>query len=234
MATAATEVPTLLSTSEDFQETIDSKEIYEKQAKQLFEEISNLCDDDDGDGDESWTIEAKTKNELDIVTTKTIPNRGKIFRLTSIVNCSPTEIVKILFEDQEKMPEWSPTVNECRILEVIHSDLFITYQMTNEQAQGLISKRDFVNITARQYEENRTILAAQACLYSSMPPRDNCVRAENGITAYLIEKIDEQTVKLIWILNVDLKGWLPQYLINTSLANVQLNFIESLRLYLSK
>ncbi|CAF1442321.1 unnamed protein product, partial [Rotaria sordida] len=34
-------------------------------------------------------------------------------------------------------------------------------------------------------------------------------RAENGPTAYIIEKIDETTCKLTWLLNVDLKGWLP-------------------------
>ena len=29
--------------------------------------------------------------------------------------------------------------------------LLIRYQMTNEQAQGIIAKRDFVNITTRRY-----------------------------------------------------------------------------------
>ena len=74
-------------------------------------------------------------------------------------------------------------------------------------------------------------------------------RAENGIAAYIVETIDENTSKVIWILNVDLKvrriiptrsnpmffvqGWLPQYLINSSLASVQLAFVVSLRNYLS-
>jgi hypothetical protein len=30
-------------------------------------------------------------------------------------------------------------------------------------------------------------------------------RAENGPTAYIVEKIDESTCKFTWILNVDLK-----------------------------
>lgn len=53
-----------------------------------------------------------------------------------------------------------------------HAFLSIRYQLTNEQAQGFIAKRDFVNITARQYRDDTAILAAQACVYPSMPPRD--------------------------------------------------------------
>jgi hypothetical protein len=48
----------------------------------------------------------------------------------------------------------------------------ISYQLTNEQAQGFIAKRDFVNITARRFIDNIAILAAQACVYPKMPPRD--------------------------------------------------------------
>ena len=74
---------------------------------------------------------------------------------------------------------------------------------------------------------------------------------ENGPTAYILEKVDDSTSRFTWLLNVDLKvsrlpftrpknsssclhqGWLPQYLINSSLANVQLTLVESLRKYLT-
>lgn len=46
------------------------------------------------------------------------------------------------------------------------------YQLTNEQVQGFIAKRDFVNLTARRYIDNVAILAAQACVYPRMPPQD--------------------------------------------------------------
>jgi hypothetical protein len=46
----------------------------------------------------------------------------------------------------------------------------ISYQLTNEQAQGFIAKRDFVNITTRKFIDNIAILGAQACFYSQMPP----------------------------------------------------------------
>jgi len=36
-----------------------------------------------------------------------------------------------------------------------------------------------------------------------------------------------------FILSKNKKGWLPQYVINSSLSNVQLDFVEALRNYLS-
>ncbi len=48
----------------------------------------------------------------------------------------------------------------------------ISYQLTNEQAHGFIAKRDFVNITVRQFIDDIAILAAQACFYPQMPPID--------------------------------------------------------------
>lgn len=44
--------------------------------------------------------------------------------------------------------------------------------MTSEQAQGFISKRDFVNLTIRRFIDNAALLAAQACVHSDMPPKD--------------------------------------------------------------
>ncbi|CAF3691678.1 unnamed protein product [Rotaria sp. Silwood1] len=206
----------------------DNNDDYEKQADKTIDEIWKIFKDDN-----SWLEEAKSHNGLDIVVSKIFPKWGKIFRLTSTITGSHSNIVEMLFEHQEDIPKWSPTVNDCRILEVINNDLYITYQITNEQAQGFISKRDFVNLTIRRFIDDIAILAAQACHYSKMPPNNNCVRAKNGPTAYIVEKLDETTCKFTWLLNVDLKGWLPQYLINSSLANVQLGLAESLRNYIS-
>ena len=48
----------------------------------------------------------------------------------------------------------------------------ISYQLTSEQAQGMVSKRDFVNLTTRRYIDETAILGAQACIYPQMPERE--------------------------------------------------------------
>ncbi len=50
--------------------------------------------------------------------------------------------------------------------------LLISCQLTSEQAQGLISKRDFVNLAVRRFIDDIAILAGQACVHPKMPPKD--------------------------------------------------------------
>jgi hypothetical protein len=76
------------------------------------------------------------------------------------------------------------------------------------------------------------VLAGSACVHEGMPPQEGYVRGENGPTAYIIKPIDRNLCQITWLLNVNLKGWLPQYLIDQSLSGVQIDFITSLVDYL--
>lgn len=49
---------------------------YEKQAEEMLEDIWKLYN-----GNESWTDEVKSRDGLDIVTSKNFPKWGKVFRL---------------------------------------------------------------------------------------------------------------------------------------------------------
>jgi hypothetical protein len=190
----------ILGTPASAIEEDENDQDYEAQADDIIEKLWRMFKDED-----SWSQEAKSSNGNDIVLAKTYPKWGKVFRLSSIIPACRDELVELLFDHQEDMSKWNPTVNDCRILKVIHPDLFIGYQMTNEQAQGIIAKRDFVNITTRRFIDDVAVLAAQACIYPQMPAKDNCVRGENGPTGYIIEKIDSTSCRFTWLLNVDLK-----------------------------
>jgi len=205
------------------------EEDYEKQADEIIEETWKMFKDADG-----WSSELKSSDGKHVVVSKNFAKWNKVFKLTSTINGTREQLVELLFDKQDEMAKWSPTVNDSRILEVVNRDLYISYQLTNEQAQGIVAKRDFVNLTVRRFIDDVAVLGAQACLHRNMPPKDNCVRGENGPTAYIVEKIDDTTSKFTWILNVDLKGWLPQYLINSALANVQIGLVEALRKHMSK
>ena len=60
------------------------------------------------------------------------------------------------------------------VVVVVHADDLdpFSYQLTNEQAQGIIAKRDFVNLTTRRYIDDTALLAAEACLYPGMPSKE--------------------------------------------------------------
>ncbi|CAF5141134.1 unnamed protein product, partial [Rotaria magnacalcarata] len=132
----------LLYTPSSVIEDYDNVEDYEQQADEIVQKVWRIFKDN-----ESWVQEAVSSNGRDVVFAKDFPKWGKVFRLTTIVPGNRDDIAEILFERQEDMSKWSPTVNDCRILQVINRNLYISYQLTNEQAQGIIAKRDFVNLS---------------------------------------------------------------------------------------
>ena len=67
-------------------ETNEDREAYEQQANEMTEELWRLYQDHEG-----WADEARSQDGKDVVTSKTFPNRGKVFRLTVSL-----EMMKIL------------------------------------------------------------------------------------------------------------------------------------------
>uniref|UniRef100_A0A3P9AUD8 START domain-containing protein 1 n=2 Tax=Haplochromini TaxID=319058 RepID=A0A3P9AUD8_9CICH len=60
-------------------------------------------------------------------------------------------------------------------------------------------------------------------------------RAEHGPTCIIIQALDEDSTKsrFTWLLNMDVKGWLPKSIVNQALPRVQLDFTRHLRRRLS-
>uniref|UniRef100_A0A8C4NTX5 START domain-containing protein 1 n=1 Tax=Dicentrarchus labrax TaxID=13489 RepID=A0A8C4NTX5_DICLA len=57
------------------------------------------------------------------------------------------------------------------------------------------------------------------------------VKAEDGPTCIVIQSLDEDTRKsrFTWLLNMDVKGWLPKSIVNQALPRAQLDFTRHLR-----
>ena len=68
-------------------ETDEQRESYEKQADDMTDELWRLYQDQDG-----WADETRSQDGKDTVTSKTFPNRGKVFRLT--VSLTIVELVR--------------------------------------------------------------------------------------------------------------------------------------------
>ncbi|XP_022245101.1 steroidogenic acute regulatory protein-like [Limulus polyphemus] len=56
-------------------------------------------------------------------------------------------------------------------------------------------------------------------------------RGEHGPSVYVFSPVDGSTCHLQWLVNTDLKGWLPQYLIDQTMASLMFNYVKHLRAY---
>lgn len=55
------------------------------------------------------------------------------------------------------------------------------------------------------------------------------VRAHNFATAQMAQRIDSETTELVYLLQVDLKGWLPASAIRLAMANKVAKIFSDLR-----
>uniref|UniRef100_A0A8C7NLG3 StAR related lipid transfer domain containing 3 n=1 Tax=Oncorhynchus mykiss TaxID=8022 RepID=A0A8C7NLG3_ONCMY len=96
---------------------------------------------------------------------------------------------------------------------------------------ALVSLRDFVNVRRVERKRDCYISAGMATDHGAKPPHSRYVRGENGPGGFVVLKSSSNpsVCTFIWVLNTDLKGRLPRYLIHQSLAATMFEFMAHLR-----
>ncbi|XP_062519768.1 stAR-related lipid transfer protein 3-like [Corticium candelabrum] len=154
----------------------------------------------------------------------------KLFRCRGVVPCSSVEIFRILYLECEKTPQWNSSVAKCEVLYRIDNRTDIIYNIAAEAAGGMVSRRDFVNVRYWEKQGDIYISGGKGIEYSRMPKQDGIIRGLNGPGGYIMapSSHNHQHSLVTWVLDTDLKGWIPQYIIDKALAGVMLNFFSSL------
>jgi hypothetical protein len=117
--------------------------------------------------------------------------------------------------------------------------LDVTYTISAAAAGGQISSRDFVNvrktIVSSALSEDYVIASYGIEEHRSAPMSSSIVRGLVGPSGYIVRTRpnDANRAEVIWILNSDLRGWLPQKLVNWACTSVLVDWIQHLRLVLS-
>ncbi|CAM1300287.1 STARD3 (predicted) [Pycnogonum litorale] len=209
---------------------LTAKELeFKKKAKETLETVLSIVNSD------GWKLE-KTSKYGDTVHSKRDKQVGKVFLLKGIVEINPEQLLKELFYRMEEIPKWNPTVLYCKILQKIDSHTDISYNVAAEGAGGLVAARDFVNIRHWELRDGVFISCGISVTHPDMPPQKNYTRGENGPGAWIMKPIidDANKCEFLWLLNTNLKGWLPQYLVDQALSGVMLDYIMYVRKYVNK
>uniref|UniRef100_A0A671M030 StAR-related lipid transfer protein 3 n=1 Tax=Sinocyclocheilus anshuiensis TaxID=1608454 RepID=A0A671M030_9TELE len=179
--------------------------------------------------EENWKFE-KT-NLGDAVYTLEIPFHGKTFILKALLQCTAELVYQEVILQPEKMVQWNRTVSVCQILQRVDDNTMVSYDVSAGAAGGVVSPRDFVNVRRVERRRDCYISAGMATNHSSKPPHSRYVRGENGPGGFVVLKSSSNpsVCTFIWVLNTDLKGHLPRYLIHQSLAATMFEFMSHLR-----
>lgn len=176
-----------------------------------------------------WKLEKQLDNG-DRVQVKHV-NGKKVFKLTGYVKISPRQLLEELFYKIEHVPSWNPTLVECRTIQPIDEYTDISYQVCAEAGGGVVSTRDFVNLRRWSVIDGVYISAGGSIKHPAMPPQNKKVRGENGPGCWAMRPVDGDPNLCLfqWLLDTDLKGWIPQSIIDKALSGAQFDYIAHIR-----
>ncbi|KAM7018490.1 steroidogenic acute regulatory protein, mitochondrial [Tautogolabrus adspersus] len=216
----------LLSSRIEEKEGYSEEEIsYVKQGEDALQKAISILSEQDG-----WTIETMAANG-DKVLSKTLPDIGKVFKLEVMLEQHPDNLYQELVGNMEQMGEWNPNVKQVKILQKIGTDTMVTHEMSAETPGNVVGPRDFVSVRCAKRRGSTCFLAGMSTQHPKMPQQRGVVRAENGPTCIVMKPCaeDPNKTKFTWLLNIDLKGWIPKTIINRVLSQTQVDFANHLR-----
>uniref|UniRef100_A0A7N6BC67 START domain-containing protein 3 n=1 Tax=Anabas testudineus TaxID=64144 RepID=A0A7N6BC67_ANATE len=204
--------------------TAQEKE-YVRQGREAMSVVEQILAQED-----NWKFE-KNNDIGDSVYTLEIPFHGKTFILKAFMQCPAELVYQEVILQPEKMVQWNRTVSVCQILQRIDDNTLVTYDVSAGAAGGVVSARDFVNVRRVERKRDCYLSAGMATDHDIKPPCGRYVRGENGPGGFVVLKssCNPSVCTFIWILNTDLKGRLPRYLIHQSLAATMFEFMSHLR-----
>ncbi|XP_047465389.1 steroidogenic acute regulatory protein, mitochondrial [Mugil cephalus] len=202
---------------------------YVQQGQEAMRKALSMLEDRDG-----WEVEI-TESNGDVIHSKEMPGAKKVLRLEAVLEASVDELYDLLFVRVEEMHKWNPSIQHIKVLKHIGQETIVTHEISAEGAGTLIGQRDFLSVRHSCKQKSRVYLGGVAVQLESFPPQAGFVRAEDGPTCIVIQALEEDATKsrFTWLLNMDLKGWLPKYIVNKALPRAQLDFTKHLRRRLS-
>ncbi|XP_031604969.1 steroidogenic acute regulatory protein, mitochondrial [Oreochromis aureus] len=183
---------------------------------------------------EGWKFEVAESNG-DAICSKVMPGGRKVFRLEAVLDASVDELYNLLFVRIEEMHQWNPSIQQIKVLKRIGPQTVVTHEVSTGTAGNVIGQRDFLSVRHSCKQKSSVYLGGAAVQLESFPPQAGFVRAEDGPTCIVIQALDEDSTKsrFTWLLNMDVKGWLPKSAVNQALPRAQLDFTRHLRRRLS-
>uniref|UniRef100_A0A8D0CJ84 StAR related lipid transfer domain containing 3 n=1 Tax=Scleropages formosus TaxID=113540 RepID=A0A8D0CJ84_SCLFO len=169
----------------------------------------------------------------DAVCTLRIPFFGKTFILKALVRRPAELLYREIILQPEKMAQWNKTspVNIITILQRVDDSALVSYDVSAGAAGGVVSPRDFVNARRVERRRDRYLSAGMAAVHEARRPHGRYIRGENGPGGFVVLKSSSNlsVCTFIWVLNTDLKGRLPRYLIDRRTAATAFEFVGRLR-----
>ncbi|KAF1793127.1 START-like domain [Phytophthora cactorum] len=150
---------------------------------------------------------------------------------------SPDELFDELYTNLETSNSWNVTAAESNVICKLDETTDLVHLISAPALGGVISSRDFVNTrTWRRQDGGGYVIANSYAGKNILKPQKGITRGENGPTGWVILPHPTSPFKsrLIWILNMDIKGYFPSSVIRKGSIGEVSCFVRNLRRYIAE
>ncbi|XP_015919032.2 steroidogenic acute regulatory protein, mitochondrial isoform X1 [Parasteatoda tepidariorum] len=197
------------------------KSNYESQADKAITESERIMNSP------GWAIESK--DEDDVIYCKTLPQIGKVFKYEGVIEMDPESLNNKLFFNVDKSTEWNRNLLEAKVIQQINKQTNIAYFILKKEF--IVQNRDFVHLRTFRKRGNSFFVSSFSVQHPDMPPAPSYTRAEHKFCTYYIQPLKDDPRKsyLIWLMQVNFHGWIPQNVVDLVVSIGMLRHINDLR-----
>ncbi|KAG9266317.1 stAR-related lipid transfer protein 4-like [Astyanax mexicanus] len=180
--------------------------------------------------EKDWTLAKK----LDTVTAWKRPStefNGYLVKVQGVVMDTPQRIIDHIRPGPCRK-EWDKMMTSLEIVETVDKDSCVVRYTTAGLLLNMISPREFVDFCFVREYENGLLFCGKSIPYE--PSTSGCVRGFNHPCAWLCVPVDESQSLLIGYLQTDLGGLIPQFAVESAMANTMGSFYTELGKVLKK
>ncbi|OWZ22094.1 hypothetical protein PHMEG_0003260 [Phytophthora megakarya] len=187
----------------------------------------------DATNDSAWTEEIPTTENITVHSRDGKPSR--IYRSEAEIPLSPDELFDELHTNLETSNVWNVTAAESNVICKLDETTDLVHLISAPALGGMISSRDFVNTrTWRRQDGGGYVIANSYAGKNILKAQKGITRGENGPTGWVILPHPTSPFKsrLIWILNMDIKGYFPSSVIRKGSISEVSCFVRNLRRFI--
>jgi len=206
----------------------EKKANWVKQAKEAMRIAKEYRDDN------SMPVYTNDKTHGFVMYRKQITNQPDLFKVVGKFGISPDDCIQSL-EDSKRTLEWDPAFKNETTLEVWEDNGMKHQLYLNEHngaLGGLVSPREILNVRCYENEPDGSINVYFFSVDASdIPVKPNYTRAWNHPSAMFYKKGEGNSTTLTYILQIDIKGTIPFWLVRGGLVQQvfdQMGFLKKI------
>ncbi|XP_010533232.1 PREDICTED: PCTP-like protein [Tarenaya hassleriana] len=169
-----------------------------------------------GNAGNGWKI---LSLEKDVEISKRGSGSLNAFRSRRILRSVPSQQFVAVANAIDAAKQWDSDLVEARYIKDIEENLSIVRLRFGEHSKPLFRNREFTVYERRETMEDGTLVVAVASLPKEIaaglqPKKSNSIRGLLLQSGWVVEKLDDDSCMVTYVVQMDPAGWLPKCFVN--------------------